>query len=278
MATTRGERFGWSVANLLVFVWALLPVWWIAALSFKAPGEIGTDGGALWPTHGSLRNYAGIFQSSEFTRALVNSLGIATISTAAAILIAAPAAYALARLRFPGKRLLLLVSLGVAMFPQISLVTPLFDIERQIGIFDSWIGLIVPHMTFALPLAIYVLSTTFAEIPWELEQAARMDGATTLQAFRRIMVPLAAPGVFTAAILVFIVSWNDFLFAMSLTSTERARTVPAAIAFFTGSSNFEQPIGSIAAAAVVVTIPVVGFVLLFQRRIVAGLTSGAVKG
>ncbi|HET8656342.1 MAG TPA: carbohydrate ABC transporter permease [Longimicrobiaceae bacterium] len=278
IAPTRRQRLGWGVANVLVILWALFPVWWIVALSFKAPAEIGTDGGALWPRAWTLRNYAGIFETTEFTRALLNSIGIAAISTAIAVVLATMAAYAVARLRFPGKRLLIGLSLLIAMFPQISLVSPLFDIERHLGIFDTWVGLIVPYMTFSLPLGIYILSAFFREIPWELERAARMDGATPFQAFRRVIVPLAAPGIFTTAILVFIFCWNDFLFAISLTSTTRARTVPAAIAFFTGSSQFEQPIGSIAAAAVVITVPVVLFVLLFQRRIVSGLTSGAVKG
>ena len=141
------------------------------------------------------------------------------------------------------------------MFPPISLVSPMFNMWRTLGIFDTWLGLIIPYMTFSLPLAIYTLSAFFREIPWELEQAAQVDGATPLQAFRRVIVPLAAPGVFTTAILVFIFCWNDFVFAISLTSTNSARTVPAAIAFFTGASQFEQPTGSIAAAAVVITIP-----------------------
>jgi multiple sugar transport system permease protein len=183
-----------------------------------------------------------------------------------------------ARLQFPGKRLLIGMSLLIAMFPQISLVSPLFNIERVLGLFNTWLGLIIPYMTFSLPLGIYTLSAFFREIPWDLEKAAKMDGATPFQAFRRVIAPLAAPGIFTTAILVFIFCWNDFLFAISLTSTTRARTVPAAIAFFTGSSQFEQPTGSIAAAAVIITIPIVLFVLFFQRRIVSGLTSGAVKG
>jgi multiple sugar transport system permease protein len=275
---TRRNRNAWRFANAAVFLWALFPVWWIVALSFKAPAQIGTDGGSLWPRTWTVQNYAGIFRTAEFTHALLNSMGIAAISTALAVLLATLAAYAIARLRFPGKTLLIGLSLLIAMFPQISLISPLFDIERQLGIFDTWIGLIIPYMTFSLPLGIYILAAFFREIPWDLEKAAVMDGATPLQAFRRIIVPLAAPGIVTTAILVFIFCWNDFLFAISLTSTTRARTVPAAIAFFTGSSQFEQPIGSIAAAAVVITIPVVLFVVLFQRRIVSGLTSGAVKG
>ena len=164
------------------------------------------------------------------------------------------------------------------MFPQVSLVSPLFEIERQLGLFDTWPGLILPYITFALPLAIYTLSTFFRQIPSDLEKAATMDGATQAQAFWRVIAPLAAPGLVTTAILVFIFCWNDFLFAISLTSTERSRTVPVALSFFTGESQFEDPTGAIAAAAVVITIPIILFVLFFQRRIVSGLTSGAVKG
>jgi multiple sugar transport system permease protein len=188
------------------------------------------------------------------------------------------AAYAIARLDFPGKRLMTGASLAIAMFPLISLVGPLFDVWRRVGLYDTRPGLIIPYLAFSLPLAIYTLSAFFREIPWDLEQAAQVDGATPMQAFRKVIVPLAAPGVFTSAILVFIFAWQEFLLAISLTSTDNARTVPAALAFFTGESQFTQPTGSIAAAAVVVTVPIVIMVLIFQRRIVAGLTAGAVKG
>ena len=164
------------------------------------------------------------------------------------------------------------------MFPPISIVGPLFDMWRAIGIYDTYPGLIIPYLTFSLPLAIYVLTAFFREIPWDLEQAAQVDGATPFQAFTKVIMPLAAPGIFTAAILVFIFCWNDFVFAISLTSTDTSRTVPAALAFFTGESPFSDPTGAIAAAAVVVTIPIIVFVLFFQRRIVSGLTAGAVKG
>jgi multiple sugar transport system permease protein len=168
-------------------------------------------------------------------------------------------------------------TLLVSMFPPISLVSPLFTLWRQLGLFDTWLGLIIPYLTFSLPLAIYTLQAFFRELPWSLEKAARVDGATPMQAFLRVIAPLAAPGMFTTAILVFIFCWNDFVFAISLTSTLNSRTVPAAIAFFTGASQFQTPIGSIAAAGMVVTIPIIVFVFIFQRRIVSGLTSGAVK-
>ena len=167
---------------------------------------------------------------------------------------------------------------AIAMFPPISIVGPLFNMWRSFGLYDTWLGLIIPYMTFALPMAIWTLSAFFRQIPWDLEQAAAVDGASPFQAFRKVIVPLAAPGVFTSAILVFFFCWNDFVFAITLTSTNSSRTVPAALNFFTGASQFSQPTGAIAAAAIVVTVPIIIVVLIFQRRIVAGLTSGAVKG
>jgi multiple sugar transport system permease protein len=266
----------WSVANLAVFAFALIPVLWIISLSLKSNKDFGDH--KFLPAHATLTNYDGIFKDSQFTHALINSIGISLIATLIAVVLGSMAAYALARLQFGGKALILSSALAIAMFPPIAIIGPIFNIWRNVGLYDTWPGLIIPYMTFTLPLAIYVLSAFFREIPWELEQAAQVDGATPFQAFRKVIVPLAAPGVFTTAILVFIFAWNDFLFAISLTSTDNSRTVPAALAFFTGDTQFSQPVGSIAAAAVVVTIPVIIMVLIFQRRIVAGLTAGAVKG
>ncbi|MFJ1761758.1 carbohydrate ABC transporter permease [Amycolatopsis sp. NPDC003865] len=273
---TTGRKVRWGLVDILVLVFALVPVLWVVSLSFKTKDTL-TDGSFI-PQSWTWQNYADIFQTSEFLLALVNSIGIAIISTVIAVVLGTMAAYAIARLEFPGKQLLVGLSLLIAMFPQVSLVTPLFNIERNLALFDTWPGLILPYITFALPLSIYTLSAFFREIPWELEKAAKMDGATPAQAFRKVIAPLAAPGVFTTAILVFIFCWNDFLFAISLTSTTASRTVPAALSFFTGSSQFEDPTGQVSAAAVVITIPIIVFVLFFQRRIVAGLTSGAVKG
>ena len=277
-SVTTGKKAGWLTTNVVVIAWALFPVLWLVSLSFKVPADIGTDGGSVFPKHWTFQNYTGIFQGSVFIRPLINSIGIALISTALAVTLASTAAYAIARLQFPGKKALIGVSLLVAMFPQISLISPLFNLWRILHLFNTWEGLIIPYLAISLPLAIYTLSAFFREIPWDLEKAAQVDGATPFQAFRRVIAPLAAPGMVTTAILVFIICWNDFLFAISLTSTNASRTAPAAIAFFTGDSQFAQPIGSIAAAAVIITVPIVVFVLFFQRRIVAGLTSGAVKG
>jgi multiple sugar transport system permease protein len=275
MTHTTREKALWSIAILMVILYALTPVAWIASLSLKTPTQLG-DGKFFSGI--SFDNYSQIFKEDFFNAALINSLAIAGIATLISITLAAMAAYALSRLDFAGKALILSGSLAVAMFPPVSIVGSLFNIWRSIGLYDTYPGLIIPYMTFTLPLAIYTLSAFFREIPWELEQAAQVDGATPFQAFTKVIVPLAAPGVFTAAILVFIFAWNDFLFANTLTSTSNAQTVPAALAFFSGGSRFSDPIGAISAAAVVVTIPIIIMVLIFQRRIVAGLTAGAVKG
>ncbi len=276
MKPTSQQRAGWSAAFAVIAVVSLVPVVWIIMLSLKTPASA-TDG-AFIPHHWTLSNYSDIFSQGIFTSALRNSIGIGLIATGLAVILASSAAYAIARISFPGKQIILAVALAVTMFPQISLVGPLYNLWRQIGLYDTWPGLIIPYLTFALPLSIYVLSAFFREIPWELEQAAQVDGATPLQAFRKVIAPLAMPGIVTTFIIVFLLCWNDFIFAISLTSSNSAQTVPAAIAQFPGASQFTQPIGDIAAAAVVVTIPVMIIVILFQRRIVSGLTAGAVKG
>ncbi|MGH3787986.1 MAG: carbohydrate ABC transporter permease [Pseudonocardiaceae bacterium] len=276
MTADRSRRGWWAVADIVVLIYALVPVLWIVSLSFKPVTSIGD--GRFIPAEFTWSNYQQIFQLAPFVSALHNSIGIALIATGLSVVIGALAAYAIARLSFPGKKILIGLALLIAMFPQISLISPLFDIERTLGLFNTWPGLILPYITFSLPLAIYTLSAFFREIPWELEKAAQMDGATPFQAFRSVIVPLAAPGVFTTAILVFIFCWNDFLFAASLTSTEASRTTTVAIANFPGASEFVEPTGSISAAAVLLTVPIIVFVLFFQRRIVAGLTAGAVKG
>jgi multiple sugar transport system permease protein len=270
------RRAGWYAGTVAVLVVAVVPVLWIVSLSLKSPATISDK--RPWPADPTLENYRSIFGSALFTRALLNSVGIGLITTVVAVALATPAAYALTRLRFRGNALVLPLTLAVAVFPPVALVGPLFDLWRALGLYDTWPGLIIPYITFALPLAIYTLSAFFREIPWDLEKAAKMDGATPAQAFRKVIAPLAAPGIVTAAILVFIFAWNDLLLALSLTATQRAITAPVAIANFTGSSQFEEPTGSIAAGAMVITIPIIIFVLIFQRRIVAGLTSGAVKG
>ena len=276
VTTTPRQKVGWGVGNFVVIALALIPVLWLVSLSFKTPTAVLDP--SFVPSQWTWGNYSGILQSSQFLRPLLNSIGIGLISTFIAVVLASMAAYAVARLAFPGKSVLIGMALLIAIFPQISLITPLFSIERALGLFNTWPGLIIPYVAFGLPLGIYILSAFFREIPWELEKAAKMDGATPFQAFTRVIAPLAAPGMVTTAILVFLACWNDFLFAISFTSTTAARTAPAAMQYFSGGSVFTIPTGPIAAAAVVITIPIIIFVLFFQRRIVAGLTSGAVKG
>ena len=269
----------WWILTVVIGVWCLFPLFSIFATSFKTPADLAN--GKLLPTQWSTVNYEEIFVGGSrelFLTALRNSIGITVIATIIAVILATLCAYAIARLDFPGKRLVLTVSLMVSMFPVISLVTPLFNMWRTLGLYDTWLGLIIPYLSLTLPISIWTLAAFFRQIPWELDQAAQVDGATPLEAFRKVIVPLAAPGVFTTAIIAFFIAWNDFVFGISLTSTETARTVPAALAFFTGASQFESPTGAISAAAIIVTIPIVILVLAFQRQIVAGLTNGAVKG
>jgi multiple sugar transport system permease protein len=266
------------IGMIAILVWCLLPVVWIIMLSFKPEAETAAGSPQFLPKEWSFENYVSVMQDPLFQRALINSFGISLIATVLSVILATLTAYAIARLDFKGKRIVLSIALAIAMFPVVSLVGPLFNMWRGLGIYDTWPGLIIPYMSFTLPLAIWTLTAFFREIPWEMEQAAQVDGATSWQAFRKVIVPLAAPGVFTAAILTFFFAWNDFVFGISLTSTTNARPVPAALAFFVGPDQFNPPTSTLSAAAVVVTIPIIIIVLLFQRKIVAGLTSGAVKG
>ena len=267
-----------GIASIPIIIYTLIPILWILSLSLKSTATLAD--GKFIPQEVSWDNYRLILTGDAqglFLPALGNSVVVCLVATLISVVLAMFAAYAIARLDFPGKKLILTTALAVSIFPVISLVTPLYNLWRAIGLFDTQLGLIIPYLSLTLPLSIWTMSAFFKQIPWEMEQAAQVDGATSWQAFRKVIVPLASPGVFTTAIITFFTAWNDFVFAISLTS-ENARTVPAALAFFTGASQFEQPTGAICAAAVIVTIPVVILVLLFQRRIVSGLTSGAVKG
>ena len=274
----------WSVLAIPVMIWTVLPLLWMLSLSLKSASDLANPDkaylGNFWPKDPTLDNYRLIFTggaSDLFMPALRNSLIVCLLATLISVVLAMFCAYAISRLEFKGKKMILTTALAVSFFPVVAMVTPLFDVWSRIGLFDTIPGLIIPYLALTLPLSIWTMSAFFQQIPWEMEQAAQVDGASSWQAFRKVIIPLAAPGVFTTAIITFFTAWNDFVFAISLTS-DQARTVPAALAFFTGASQFEQPTGAIMAASVVVTIPVVILVLIFQRRIVAGLTSGAVKG
>ena len=279
-AKPRGPRTPWymwlAVAAIVVF--CLFPFYWLINVSLKTGPDLASAD--LFPPNPTLDNYEAIFNNADFTRALLNSAIVSVITTILALVVGSFCAYALARLRFKGKFWLLALILSITTFPAIAIAAPIFKLWTDIGLFNAafGLGLIPPYLTFALPLAIYILTSFFKEIPKDLEEAALVDGATNFQAFYKVVVPLAAPGLATAGILTFIFAWNEFLLAVTLTSSPEARTVPAAIAFFTGATQFEVPLGTISAASVVISIPLIVGVLVFQKRIVAGLTAGAVKG
>ena len=276
-ASTR--RIGLYAGITAIVLWCLLPFYWMVVTAFRDVGY--TFDTTPWPTHITLDNFRTAFSTSRgnhFGQALINSLIIGLATTAFAVLVGVFAAYALARLRFRGKFLVLGAVLGASMFPGVALVTPLFQLFTKISWLGTYQALILPDISFALPLTVWILTSFFAEMPWELEQAARVDGCTPSQAFRLVILPLAAPGLFTTAILVFISAWNEYLLA-SLLSNGKAAVAPVtvAIANFTGSQPHQEPYTAVMAAGTIVTIPLVLVVLLFQRRIISGLTAGAVK-
>jgi multiple sugar transport system permease protein len=264
------------LAVVAIVLFCLFPFYWLLNTSLKTGPDLSTS--ALVPPSPTLDNYQSIFKDSNFTNALRNSAIVALVTTALALVVGSFCAYALARLKIRFKFMILAIILTITTFPQITIAAPIFKLWRDIGLYNTIPGLVIPYLTFALPLAIYILTSFFREIPRDLEEAALVDGATNFQAFYKVVVPLAAPGLATAGILTFIAAWNEFLLAITLTSSSSARTVPAAIAFFTGSVQFEQPLGTISAASVTISVPLILMVLLFQKRIVAGLTAGAVKG
>jgi multiple sugar transport system permease protein len=263
-----------SVAAIVLF--CLFPFYWLINISLKTGPDLASA--AIVPPNPTLDNYTSIFQNSSFTKALTNSAIVSLTTTLIGVIVGSFAAYALARLKMRFKFGLLALVLSITTFPQIAIAAPLFRLWSDIGLYNTIIGLVIPYLTFALPLSIYILVSFFKEIPKDLEEAALVDGATHFQAFRKVVVPLAAPGLATTAILTFIAAWNEFLLASTLTSSVNARTVPVAIQQFSGSTQFEVPFGTQAAASVIISIPLILLVLLFQKRIVAGLTAGAVKG
>jgi multiple sugar transport system permease protein len=275
-APRTGTPWWMWIAVAAIVVFCLFPFYWLVNTSLKTGGDLSSA--ALLPPNPTLDNYESIFKDSNFTKALGNSAIVSLSTTVLALIVGSFCAYALARLKMKGKFIILAIILSITTFPQITIAAPIFKLWRDIGLFNTKIGLIIPYLTFALPLATYILVSFFREIPKDLEEAALVDGATNFEAFRKVVVPLAAPGLATAGILTFIAAWNEFLLAITLTSNSQARTVPAAIAFFTGSTQFERPLGTISAASVTISIPLIIAVLLFQKRIVAGLTAGAVKG
>ena len=279
----RGKnRERWASARIyigaaIIVFWCVLPAYWMIVTAFRDVGF--TFDSTPFFSHVTWDNFATVFSTdmgNHFVRALRNSLIISSVTTAIALLVGTSAAYALARLNFRGKYLVMGFILGASMFPAVALVTPLFQLFTNINWIGTYQALIIPDISFVLPLTVYILTSFFREMPWELEEAARLDGCTRGQAFLRIIMPLAAPGVFTTAILAFIAAWNEYLIASQLTN-DQTQTVTVAIASFAGSQPHQEPYTAVMAAGTVVTVPLVIMVLIFQRRIVSGLTAGAVK-
>jgi trehalose/maltose transport system permease protein len=276
MLATIAKRTGFYALVAVIIVVAVFPFYYAILTSFKS-------GTALfrvdyWPTELSLANYAEIFSHGSFGLNLGNSLLIASLVVALSLLLAVTAAYALARVHFRGRSLLLLAILSVSMFPQIAVLAGLFELIRWIGIFNTPFALIFSYMIFTLPFTVWVLTTFMRDLPIEIDEAAIVDGASPWVVITRVFMPLMWPALVTTGLLAFIAAWNEFLFALTFTSSDAQRTVPVAIALLSGGSQFEIPWGNIMAASVIVTVPLVVLVLIFQRRIISGLTAGGVKG
>jgi len=262
----------------IIVIWGLGPFYWMAVTAFRDLQF--TFDTTPWPTHVTWDNFQTVFSTSRgnhFGRALVNSVIISGLTTIIAMVVGVFTAYAMARLEFKGKFVVLGFVLAASMFPGVALITPLFELFQSIGWFGTYQALVIPDISFALPLTIYVLTAFFRDMPWELEEAAKIDGATPGQAFRMVILPLAAPGIFTAAILAFITAWNEFPIASQL-SNDQTQPVTVAIASFAGAQPHVEPYTAVMAAGFVVTVPLIIMVLAFQRRIVSGLTAGGVKG
>ncbi|THK37893.1 carbohydrate ABC transporter permease [Ensifer sp. MPMI2T] len=276
MLMTLAKRTAFYTLVAVIVVVAVFPFYYAILTSFKS----GTDLFRVdyWPSTLELANYREILTHGSFLRNLGNSLLVATLVVAVSLLLAITAAFALARVRFRGRGLLLLAILSVSMFPQIAVLAGLFELVRLIGIFNTPLALIFSYMIFMLPFTVWVLTTFMRDLPVEIEEAAIVDGASPSVIITRVFMPLMWPALVTTGLLAFIASWNEFLFALTFTSSDTQRTVPVAIALLSGGSQFEVPWGNIMAASVIVTVPLVILVLIFQRRIISGLTAGGVKG
>jgi trehalose/maltose transport system permease protein len=272
------SRIGFYLLVVLIAVYTLFPFYWALNSSFKTEQDIINPAKYL-PTNPTLINYQAVFQNDNFIRALANSTMVSGLTVLLALIVGSFAAYALGRLRFRGRTAMLYAVLSMTMFPQISVLSGLFAIVKDLNVFGTQMALIVSYPIFTLPFTVWVLTNFFRGLPAEIEQAALVDGATTFQTFRLVLLPLTAPALVTTGLLAFIAAWNEYLFALTFTVTNvNARTVPVAIALFSGRIAREEPIAEVMAAAMVVTFPLLALVLVFQNRIVAGLTAGAVKG
>jgi multiple sugar transport system permease protein len=275
-ATKSGRRWLLQLGIAVIVIYCLLPFYWMIVSAFRRPTDQGAN--SPFPSPWSLENFKAVFGPDVgFQRSLVNSLVVAGVTTILVLLVGTFAAYTLARLDFRGKGLVAGIIIGTAMFPGISLIIPLLKLFTDIGWINTYQAMIVPSLSFALPLAVWTLTTFFRQMPKELEEAAMVDGLTRGQAFRKVIIPLAAPGMFTTAIITFIAAWNEFIIALSMVNEKSMQTATVAISRFTGVTGFDTPFGTQMAAGVIVTVPLVVVVLVFQRRIIAGLTAGGVK-
>ena len=273
--TFRSQRWAFGAALVALMMFTLFPFYWAIVASLTSESALFRDP-SLWPKEIIFDHYRALFDDRDFLTPIRNSLIVAGTTTIFCLIAGTLAAYALARLEFKGKAAIMAFILAVTMFPQISIVSPLYLLLRSLRLIDTYPGLIMPYMTFAMPLTVWVLTGSIRQIPRDLEEAAHVDGASRRQSFTRILLPLAIPSLATTGILTFIYCWNEFLFALSFTLGPERQTVPVAIALFRG--QYQVPWGEILAAAVIATAPVAVMVLVFQRRIVQGLTAGAVKG
>lgn len=272
-----GNLLFWALILLIIF-YTLFPFYWAVVSSITPSNQLFSTPVRYFPMNPTLSSYRTVFSNPDFMRALINSIFVAGTTVILSLLIGSFGAYALGRLQFRGRNLVLYLVLSMTMFPAIAILGALFTMVRALGIYNTPWALIMTYMTFSLPFTVWVLSNFFKSLPAELEQAAYVDGATPFQTFYLILLPLTAPGLVTTGLLAFIAAWNEFLYALTFTLTPEARTVPPAIALFSGAQEFEIPWGDIMAAAIVVTVPLVVLVLIFQQRLVEGLTAGAVKG
>jgi multiple sugar transport system permease protein len=252
------------------------PFYWVFMNSFKTNQEIFDLRYILWPKSFKLVNYISVFRDQPFLTYLKNSAIVATSTTLISLFIGSFTGYALARLRFKFKNLVLTLILSISMFPGIAIVSPLFITFRNLGLLNSYPGLIIPYISFSLPLTVFILNSYFKQIPFSLEESAMIDGCSRFQAFYRVLLPLSIPGVFTAAILTFIGAWNEYLFALIFNKDVSMRTVPVGITTFQGVHTISYDL--ISAATVIVTVPLMIVVLVLQKKIISGLTAGAVKG
>ncbi len=269
-------RIGFWLLVAAIAAWALFPFYYAVVSSLRSGSELFTV--AYWPERLDLSNYVGVFERQPFGRNILNSIVVAGAVVGLSLFLGVTAAYSFGRVAFRGRGLLLLTVLAVSMFPQVAVLSGMFELIRWFGLYNTIPGLVLANLMLTLPFTVWVLTTFMRELPREIEEAALVDGATPWILIRRVFLPLLGPAAVTTGLLAFVVAWNEFLFALTFTLTDERRTVPVAIALMSGATAYELPWGAIMAASVIVTVPLVLLVLVFQRRIVAGLTAGAVKG